>query len=271
MASISLDKVINWVMGHVVDNEKYFAVGPLKLFGLDLKTPSISLFGMEHYAAITSHYVYLLLGLVVFLLLMIFGYKKGVGAPSGIAKLLEPVIVYVRDEICKPNLGPKDGRKLAPWFLTFFFLVLFLNLMGLIPGFGSVTGNLMFTMAVASVVLFFMTFYVLFKNGPKAWFSAFVPHGVPLPILLLVTPLEIIGLLIKSGVLGLRLFANLLAGHIALLIMMGLVLAFGLIGAFFTPLVIFVFMLEILVAFLQAYIFTMLAALFVGQVLHPAH
>ena len=143
--------------------------------------------------------------------------------------------------------------------------------MGLVPIFASATANLMLTLSIAAVVLFFMTVYVIVRNGPAAWFSAFVPHGVPWPILLLITPLEILGVLIKAGVLGLRLFANLLAGHIALFVMMSMILAFGLIASPMFFLVIFVFMLELLVGFLQAYIFTMLSALFFGQILHPAH
>lgn len=258
-------------MGHVVDNESYFAAGPLKLFNLELKTPSFTLFGMEHYGAITAHYLAFIVAALVLLWLFVVQYKKTVGAPKGVASLFEPVVLYVRDEICVPNLGPKDGRALAPWFLTFFFMVLFLNLMGLIPGWWTVTSNFMFTSAIAFVVFIFMTLYVVFRNGPVEWFKAFIPHGVPVPILFIVTPIEIAGLVVKSAVLGLRLFANLMAGHIVLFTLVGLVLGFGLVGGFLAPIVVFVFFLEILVAFLQAYIFTMLSALFIGQVLHPAH
>jgi len=256
---VSMGEAVDWVLGHVVDNDSYFAVGPVKLFNLEIPF-------------ITLHYITLLIAIALMIFLFVFRFKRTAGTPRGATtNFLESMVIFVRDEICIANMGPEDGRRLAPWFLNFFFFILLMNFMGLIPGFATVTSNLMFTMAIACFPLFFMTIYAVYRNGPMGWFAAFVPHGVPIPILLLVTPLEMVGVLIKAFVLGLRLFANLLAGHIALFIMMSLIVVFGVIALPMFGLVLFVYMLEMLVATLQAYIFTMLAALFVGQVLHPAH
>lgn len=256
---VTMSEAVEWVLHHVGDNDHYFAMGPVKLFNITVPF-------------ITLHYITLLIAIALMVFLFVFRFKRTTSTPTGrLTNFLECMVVFVRDEICIANMGPEDGRRLAPWFLNFFFFILLMNFMGLIPVFATVTANLTFTMAIACIPLFFMTIYAIYRNGIGGWFSAFVPHGIPWPILLIVTPLEIIGVFIKGGVLGLRLFANLLAGHIALFIMMSMIVVFGVIAAPMFGLVIFVYMLEMLVATLQAYIFTMLAALFVGQVLHPAH
>ena len=207
------------------------------------------------------------------ILVTLFGvlYRKSGGAPKGVNSLLEPLVLFVRDEIIYPYLGEEDGRKMAPLFLTIFFMILTMNLMGLIPVFSTATDNLNTTMALASVVFFLMTVGAIIKNGPVGFFHAFVPSGVPLPILFLLVPLEIMGVVIKGGVLGLRLFANMLAGHIALFSILGLILNYGAPGLPAAGLGLFVFFLELLVAFLQAYIFTMLSSMFVSQIYHPEH
>lgn len=192
-------------------------------------------------------------------------------APRGFGNALEVLIIYVRDEICIASLGEEDGRRMAPTFLTFFFLILTMNLMGLVPIFGSVTGNFNATLALGAMAFFLMTVGAIQKNGVVGFFQAFIPHGIPLPILLIIFPLELLGVVIKAGVLALRLFANMLAGHLALFSVLGLLLTYGVFAAPAVLLGLFVFFLEILVAFLQAYIFTMLAAMFTGQIYHPEH
>ena len=192
-------------------------------------------------------------------------------APRGLGNALELLVLFVRDEICIAYLGKEDGRRLAPLFLSFFFLILTMNLMGLVPIFATATSNFNATLALAVMVFFLMTVGAIQKNGVAGFFQAFIPHGVPLPILFIIFPLELLGVLIKSGVLALRLFANLLAGHIALFSILGLILTYGVAASPAVLLGLFVFFLEILVSFLQAYIFTMLAAMFVGQVYHPEH
>jgi len=257
-----MEQVQSWIFSHVLDNHDYVALGPLKVLVLDGKGKF----------PFSLHLFALIIGVLFLFYLFLVRYNRDTSkAPTGITNFLESIVLFVRNDICIEYIGEADGRRLAPWFLTFFFTIITLNLMGLIPGFTTVTGNLMFTAALGVVVFFFMTVYVVWRNGPMGWFSAFVPHGVPKIILLLVTPLEILGVAIKSLVLALRLFANLLAGHLVLFNMIGLMVVFGVAAAPAIFLALFVFFLEILVSCLQAYIFTMLAALFVAQVLHPEH
>jgi F-type H+-transporting ATPase subunit a len=249
--------VQDFVAHHVRDIADHWPIG-----GFHLPLPP----GVSLHMVITP--------LVALLLLALFlkVYRKGAGAPRGVTNALESMVVFVRDEICVAYLGPEDGRKMAPLFLNFFFFILGFNLLGLIPGFSTVTGNLSATLALAAITLIFMTVGAIAKNGVGGFFSAFVPHGLPLPILFFVTPLEFAGVFIKSFVLALRLFANMMAGHTALFSILGLAVG---VSVWMTPislgLGIFVFFLEILVSFLQAYIFTMLSAMFIGQVYHPEH
>ena len=116
-----------------------------------------------------------------------------------------------------------------------------------------------------------MTIGAIISKGPGKWFSACVPHGVPVPVLLLITPLELLGLVVKTIALMIRLFANMMAGHIVLFAMIGLVYVIGNIAIIASPISLAVYGLELFVAFLQAYIFTYLSAMFLGSVLHPDH
>lgn len=181
------------------------------------------------------------------------------------------IVVFVRDEIAVANLGKEDGRKYAWLFLTQFTLILTLNFMGLIPIFTTATGVLGVTGALAFTTFAAMLYLGIERFGFMGFLKNFIPHGIPLPVLFLLVPIEIAGIFIKTIVLSIRLFANMLAGHIVLFAMIGLIYIYGapalpaLLGG------LFVFFLEMLVAFLQAYIFTMLSAIFVGQVLHPEH
>ena len=215
----------------------------------------------------------LMLILCAVILFVVFGliYDKSSAAPRGITNFLEVFVLFVRDQIARPYLGEEDGRKMTPLFCTFFFFILFLNLLGLIPIFSTATSNINVTAGLALITLSFMVFGTIYKNGFKGFVHALIPSGVPTPILFLLVPIEIMGLLIKSFALMIRLFANMLAGHIVIISLLGVVI---LLGAKALPTVLlasFIYLLEVLVAFLQAYIFTLLSAMFVGQMYHPQH
>ena len=213
----------------------------------------------------------LCLGLLLFLMLTIAKkYKNNLGvntAPKGWQNALEPVITFVRDDVAKPNLG-KKYTKYLPFLLTVFFFILINNLFGLIPGAANVTGNIAFTF-VLGIISFIV---ILFSTNKHYWSHIFwppVPHGVK-PILI---PVEILGIFTKPFALIIRLFANMLAGHIIILSFICLIfimaamkqaLGWGT-SPLFTALAVFIYLLEVLVAFIQAYIFTTLTAVFIGQ------
>ena len=208
---------------------------------------------------------------IVFILFGVLYKKQHRQAPSGITNLLEPLVLFVRDEICINYMGEKDGKRLAPFFLNFFFLVLTMNLMGLIPLFSTATANINVTLGLSLITLTMMIIGGIVKNGLIGFIHLFLPPGVPKPIYIILFPIEVMGLFIKPFALTMRLFANMLGGHIVIFSLLGLIITFGWVGLPSLVLAFFIFFLELLVAFIQAYVFTMLSAMFVGSMLHPSH
>jgi len=220
---------------------------------------------------ITLHGVMLVFA--AFLVLVSFGllYRKGVVVPRGFTNMLESFVSFIRDDISIAYLGPDDGRKMAPLFCSFFFFILSMNLVGLVPCFAAATGNISVTLALAVITLCFMVFGAMYKNGVAGFFKGFVPHGIPGWVLFILLPVEFIGLFIKAGALAIRLFANMFAGHVVLFNLVGLVVVFGYLASLSVIMALGIYLLEVFIAFLQAYIFTLLSAIFIGQRYHPEH
>jgi F-type H+-transporting ATPase subunit a len=216
-----------------------------------------SVFGMMVAAII-------LLGLM---LALARSYKKsGIGAPKGIQGVLEPVILFIRDDVAIPNIGEHKYGRFMPYLLTVFFFILINNLLGLIPIFpfgANVTGNVNVTFVLA-LITFLIT---QFSANKSHWRHVFAAPGVPLWLLPIMIPIEIIGLFSKPFALMIRLFANITAGHIIVLSLVTLIFIFKTIWVAPASIVFVLFMdcIELLVAFLQAYVFTLLSALFIGM------
>ena len=189
------------------------------------------------------------------------GYKNSL-VPSGAGKILEPVILFIRDDIAKPNIG-HNYKKYMGYLLTIFFFILFLNIFGLMPFGINVTGNIAITFALA-LLTFLITQFTANKNY---WQHIFWMPGLPWPMKIVMMPIEIIGLFIKPFSLLIRLFANMSAGHIIVMSLIALIYYFQNIiaGIAFPFLTFVIYLLEVLVAFLQAYIFTMLSAVYFGM------
>ena len=188
-------------------------------------------------------------------------YRSGL-APSGSAKFLEPLVVFIRDEIAIPNIGEKHYKKYMNYLLTVFFFIWFLNLLGMSPFGINVTGNIAITFALAM-----MTFFITHATAKKDyWLHIFWMPGIPVPMKILLAPIELIGVFVKPFALMIRLYANMLAGHIVLGSLIAAVYYFSNYGAkgAFLGLSFFLNIIELLVALLQAYIFTMLTALYFG-------
>jgi F-type H+-transporting ATPase subunit a len=195
-------------------------------------------------------------------------------APSGFQNAIEPVITFVRDEVGKPNLGRKYERYM-PYLLTVFFFILINNLLGLIPGSANVTGNISFTLVLALISMI----TILFSTNSHFWGHIFWPPGVPLFVKVILIPVEFAGVFIKPIALMIRLFANMVAGHIVIICFISLIFIFGAMnkaaGIGFSPVslafTVFIYFIEILVAFIQAFIFTNLTAVFIGQAFETGH
>jgi len=229
--------------------------------------------------SLTRNVIQMLLSLVVFVWLMISiasKYKKGIGttsAPTGAQTAMEVMIEFVVNEVAKPNLGPKY-QKYLPYLLTVFFFILINNIFGLIPGSANVTGNIAFTM-----VLSLISFLIIIFSANKHYWGHIINPPVPMgvkPILILV---EVLSIFTKPFALMIRLFANMLAGHIIIICLVSLIFIFGGlnkgVGWAFSPISVgfsvFIYFIEILVAFIQAFIFANLSAVFIGQAIEEAH
>jgi F-type H+-transporting ATPase subunit a len=205
--------------------------------------------------------------LLLVLFLSIAGsYKKRQGlAPSGAQSFFEPIILYIRDDVAKPMIGPRY-EKFMPYLLTIFFFIWFNNMLGLIPAGANVSGNITFTLFLALA-----TFLITTLTANKYYWSHILwTPGVPLPLRIIILPLEVIGMFTKPFSLMIRLFANITAGHIIVLSFLGLVFIFKTIAvaAFGVPFALFISILELFVALLQAYVFTLLTALYFGSAVH---
>jgi len=249
------DAVQAFIMHHVMDSST------LKLPHLAVKLPwFISLHGI----------MVLLAALVLIVVLGLVGRRKGSGL-TRFGHLLEFFVVFIRDKISIPYLGEKDGLIMTPLFCSLFCFILTMNLLGLIPAFYTASANVSVTGALALVTLAFMLVGAMVRNGVGPFFKGFMPHGVPWPVLIILVPIEILGQFIKAFALTIRLFANMLAGHIVLFFMLGLIVIFGATASPFLLMALFIYILEFFIAFLQAYIFTLLSAVFIGQRFHPEH
>ena len=224
----------------------------------------------------TRHTVFMMLAAVLLLALFLpigAKYRAGVGrtsAPRGrLQNAMEALVIYVREEIAKPTMGDKYAKHM-PYLLTAFFFILFGNLLGLFPFGATMTSNIAVTAVLAG-----FTFVVTQLAGTKDyWGHIFNPPGVPLLVKPIMVPIEFLGIFTKPFALAIRLFANMIAGHLVILSLIGLIFAFGAIfgpvagygtSIAAVPMTLFVYCLELLIAFIQAYVFTILSALFIGM------
>jgi F-type H+-transporting ATPase subunit a len=196
-------------------------------------------------------------------------YAKNGGISSGFGRLFEPIVIYIRDEIAIPNIGEKHYKRYMSYLLTIFFFVWFLNIFGLTPLGINVTGNIAITFGLA-VITFVITNLTANKNY---WGHIFWMPGVPLPMKIILAPIELLGVIIKPFSLMIRLYANIFAGHIVLMSLIGLIFIFkSWLGSSLSFMLSFaISTIEILVALLQAYIFTMLSALYFGSAVEEHH
>ncbi|MFT7617924.1 MAG: F-type H+-transporting ATPase subunit a [Planctomycetota bacterium] len=242
---------IQWIFIHNMDD----AMGPLGISKLTLN-------------------MWLAAGILTFLLWKV---KKDQGAPTGLLRgIFEMVYFFVRDGIVYPVMGKENGQTFLPLFLTMFSFIFTMNLMGLVPlpyiG-GAATGTLGLTISLASIVFLTSVLAGIKYNGIGGFITGFLPHGLPKFVIPLLFPIEVLGFVIKHAVLAVRLFANMLAGHLVLGGFLGLIFvyeSYALVPVSI-PLALFMNFLELLVAFLQAYVFTLLSCLFIGGAVHPDH
>lgn len=257
-----------WIMHHVLD-ENVFALPP---FG-KIPLPRIELFGLD--ISITKHVIWIWLASILLIFtftLVAKAYKRSMVPSNSLVNLFEVFIVFVRDDIAKETIG-EGYQKFTTFLLTVFFFILYCNLLGLIPYGSTATGNIAVTATLAVISFSVIQGAGIFKNGFIGYFKGLMPHGIPFWVTPIMFVVEFLGLFTKAFALAIRLFANMTAGHVVIFSIIGLIFIFN--SYFIAPVSlgfsIFLYFLEILVALIQAYIFTILSALFIGMAMHQEH
>lgn len=255
--------------------------------GLELHLPSFHLFG--HHFQLTKFMILELLAALV--IIGIYVWPGGLARRASDGKppkgafwnTFESLLTFIRNEVAKPYIGEHDADKYVPFLWTMFLFVLFCNLLGMFPFLGSPTASLAVTGGLAFCSFLLIHGAAIAKLGPIHYAQSYIPHtGLPiwaaLPLVVLIAFIEIFGHLIKAFVLAVRLFANMLGGHTVLAVILGFIVMARHTGFLFWPVtaasvvgVVALSFLELFVAFLQAYIFVFLTALFLGGTLHPEH
>lgn len=265
------ENIGQWIIGHISNSNEWHLP-----FGIHINLPQFEPFhflGMTIDMSISNHVIMIWIAALIIFLMFTFSVKASRKVQAGLGMFLEMIVVFVRDEIAIANMGEKHGKRFTPLLVTFFLFVWIANLMGLVPLFSTSTSNFSVTASLALVTFFSTQIFGIMENGLFGYYKNLVPHGVPVLLWPLMFVVELVGLIAKHVALMIRLFANMTAGHIVLFALIGLVVVFKhyLASLISVPFGLFVFFLELLVATIQAYIFTLLSALFIGMSVNPDH
>ncbi|HEU5182513.1 MAG TPA: F0F1 ATP synthase subunit A [Candidatus Polarisedimenticolia bacterium] len=251
------------ILEHILDSHEL----ELPFLG-HVHLPEIHLFGLD--ISITRHVVMMWVASLLVITVGFLAARSIRHAKGRIGHLVEMAVLFVRDEIAIPNIG-HEGARYVPYLLSTFCFILFCNLLGLVPFGATATGNISVTAGLAIMAFLMIQFSGVRQYGLVGHFRHLVPHGVPAWLIPIMVPVEIIGMIAKPFSLCIRLFANMMGGHIVILSLLGLIFIMG--AWFVVPIsvgfALFINLLELLVAFIQAYIFTMLTSLFIGMSVHP--
>lgn len=234
--------------------------------------PPFEVLGIPVDLSITRHVVAMWVAGVLLIGLLRFAFRKPQLIPSGLANMFEAVVLFVRDDIVLANMGER-GRPYLPYLLTVFFFILCCNLLGLFPYSATPTGNISVTAALAFCTFATILIGGIANNGLFGYFKNLVPHGIPFWLLPIMFVVELLGLFAKPFALCIRLFANMTAGHAIILALISMIFVFqnAAAGLVVVPFSTFIYLLEIFVALVQAFIFTLLSTLFIGMAVHPEH
>jgi len=260
------------ILHHILDSNEWDFLG--------LKVPLVEWhpFGLD--LSITKHVVMMwMAGALVVLLFRLAVRRQGELVPRGLRNALEVLVLFIRDEVARKSI-PDGPDRFVGYLLTTFFFIVGCNLLGLFPGMATATGNISVTAALALIAFVVIQAGGIHRYGVLTHFKNLLPPGLPPWLVPVMFPLEIMSMFIKPFALCIRLFANMMAGHVVILAFISLIFILARVfspgvGLAASPVAVafalFVYMLELLVAFLQAYIFTMLTANFIGMSVHPSH
>ncbi len=265
------DDIGSTILHHITDSHSIDLGFSWGGHPVEIHLPTWHVFGFD--LSITKHVVMMWTASILLIVLLGLAFRGRRLVPRGIGNLLEVLVVFVRDEIAIKNIGEKHGRRMTPYLLTLFFFILMCNLLGLVPFGATATGNVNVTAALAMLSFAMIQIEGMKEHGFLKHWKNLIPHGLPVFVVPIMIVVEVLGMFVKPFALCVRLFANMTAGHVAILAFIGMIFIFksSLVAIAAVPLALAIYMLELFVAFLQAYIFTMLTSLFIGFSIHPAH
>jgi F-type H+-transporting ATPase subunit a len=275
------------IMPHITDSHHLEIPWPNREWGKEIELPRwkpVQIGPMLVDLSPTKHVVIMIFAATLCALTLIFAARSHqrsstqIGRPKGFATGIEATVLYVRDEVIMKNVG-HHGEGFVPYLLTLFFFILFANVLGLIPYFSTVTGNISVT-ATLAIMSFILIEVAGMRALGKGYFSTifYWPDDMKfgfmkVVLFLILTPVELLGKFTKPFALAIRLFANMTAGHVIVLAFIGIIFTFGSVWIAPAPLAMAVgiMLLEVLVGFIQAYIFTLLTSVFIGQIREAHH
>jgi F-type H+-transporting ATPase subunit a len=250
----------DWIIEHVSDHP-FLKIQPFQIGGINVDL------------SITTNVLMMILAALLLITILTYAAlsNRKNKTPKGIGNLIEIMILFIKDDIVIPSMG-ESGVKFLPFFFSLFFFVLFANLIGLIPYLHTPTGNVNITATLALITFAMTQVHGIKHNGFVGYFKGLMPPGVPIFVMPIMVIIEFLSLLTKPFALCIRLFANMMAGHIVILAFISLIFTLGYaIVPVSIAFSLFIYVLEIFVALLQAFIFTMLSALFIGMGIHQEH
>ena len=259
--------VADLIMTHITDGHEI----EIPFTHIEIPLPHIHLLGVD--LSITRHVVMMWIACLLLLAIARFAASRvDRSVPSGWRAIFEVFIKYIRDEIARKSIGHEADRYL-PYLLTCFFFIWTCNLFGLIPGMSTATSNIGVTATLAALAFFMIHLAGIRQYGFVKHVKNVMPGGLPLWLYPIMLPVEILGLFTKPFALCIRLFANMTAGHVVIIGLISLIfiLKSAWVAAVSVPFTLFIYVLELLVCFIQAYIFTTLVSTFIGMSVHPAH
>ncbi len=233
-----------------------------------IKLPTV--YGID--LSITNHVLWMWIVSALLILGFYVAFRKPKLVPHGLANALESLVVFIRDDVIMPNLG-YEARAYAPYLLTAFFFIMLCNLAGLVPYGATATGNIGVTAALALLTFFMVQIAGVRKHGFFGYLATFSPPGIPFLLKFIMVPVEVISMVTKHFALAIRLFANMIAGHITILALLSVIFMFKnwLVSPFPLAIILFSAILEVLISLIQAYVFTILSAVFISASVAEGH
>ena len=256
------------IMHHILDSHEI----EVPFTSIEIPLPHFEVAG--HDLSITRNVVMMWIASAILLTLCLTAARRAKSAvPTGLRGVLESMMLFVRDDVARKTIDRKYADRYVGYLLTVFFFILACNLLGLIPGFSTPTSSISVTATLAGFTFLVSQWGGIRNYGVVGHYKNLVPHGLPIAIVPVILVVEIMSMLARPFALAIRLFANMTAGHVVILSLISLifVLKSVFVAGMSIPFALFVYVLEILVGFLQAFIFTVLSSLFIGLAVHPSH